>query len=324
MKRRDFIKGSAILGASIAIPNVLHSESGMLATKTGRKIFKILNADKTTVGTLPILRAFAGDHLDHVSPYVLFDEFGPVDLKVGNAPLRVDAHPHAGIIPTTYFLSGSGHHRDSLNYDFQVGKGEFMMFSSGKGAVHMEETGQKMFDEGGICHGFQIWLNMPAKYKFSDPSTDVHKDEKMPVINNKNYTAKIVLGELFGIKSKIELISPAFYYHLKMNVDCRLDIPTDPQHNAFIYVVNGEIELEERRVVKKNQIALYQRGESVVNIYSKANAEILLLGGQPLNEPVYSYGPFVMNTEAQIKQCILDYQTGKMGDPELVNAKNTR
>lgn len=280
-----------------------------------------MNADKTTVGTLPILRAFAGDHLDHVSPYVLFDEFGPVDLTAGNAPLRVDAHPHAGIIPTTYFLSGSGHHKDSLNYDFQVGKGEFMMFSSGKGAVHMEETGKKMFDEGGLYHGFQIWLNMPAKYKFIDPSTDVHKDEKMPVINHKDYTAKVVLGELFGAKSKIELMSPAFYYHIKMNAECRLDIPTDPQHNAFIYIIDGQLELEGRKEIKKNQVALYQRGENLINLYSKATAEILILGGKPLNEPVYSYGPFVMNTEAQINQCIKDYQAGKMGNPDLVNAR---
>ena len=83
-------------------------------------------------------------------PDVFFDEFGPVNLAPKNKPLRVEAHPHAGIIPTTYFLSGTGHHRDSLNYDFQIGKGDFMMFSSGRGAIHMEETGQKLYDEGGL------------------------------------------------------------------------------------------------------------------------------------------------------------------------------
>lgn len=110
MKRRQFIKGSAIVGGSLVYPHLLGCNSGMYATKSARKIFKILNADRTKVGTLPILRAFAGDHLDHVSPYVLLDEFGPVDLNPGSDPLRVDAHPHAGVIPTTYFLSGSGHH----------------------------------------------------------------------------------------------------------------------------------------------------------------------------------------------------------------------
>ena len=154
MRRRQFIHQSAILGVALASPTILGSQSGILSTGTYRKVHQILNADKTKVGTLPIMRAFAGNHLDYVSPYVLFDEFGPVDLNAGDDPLRVDAHPHAGIIPTTYFLAGSGHHKDSLDYDFQVGKGEFMMFSSGKGAIHMEETGQKLYDEGGEYHGF--------------------------------------------------------------------------------------------------------------------------------------------------------------------------
>ena len=102
VKRRSFIRGSAILGASLAYPRILKSDSGMLHPGSTRKVYRILNTDRTRVGTLPILRAFAGDHLDHVSPYVLFDEFGPVDLLAGSDPLRVDAHPHAGIIPTTY------------------------------------------------------------------------------------------------------------------------------------------------------------------------------------------------------------------------------
>lgn len=318
MKRREFIKGSAIIGVSIATP-ALVSCNGMFFSKSYRKVFKILNSDRTKVGTLPILRAFAGDHLDHVSPYVMFDEFGPVDLRAGSDPLRVDAHPHAGIIPTTYFLSGSGHHKDSLNYDFQISKGEFMMFSSGKGAIHMEETGQKLYDEGGKYHGFQIWLNMPSKYKYTDPTTHVYRDDHMDEIENDNYSAKIVLGELLGAKSKIETLTPAFYYHINLKANGRIDIPTDPLHNAFVYVIDGNVEIEDRKKLKTNQIALYERGESLINVYAQEKAELLVLGGQPLNEPVFSYGPFVMNNEDQIRQCIHDYNSGKMGNPEIVN-----
>src|SRR4051812_26631598 len=143
MNRRLFLKGSAIIGASIATPGILKSTSGMLGSNKARRIHKVLNTDKTMVGTLPVLRAFAGDHNDHVSPFVFFDEFGPVAVNPKDKALRVDAHPHAGIVPTTYFLSGSGHHRDSLNFDFQINKGDFMMFTSGKGAIHMEETGSR-------------------------------------------------------------------------------------------------------------------------------------------------------------------------------------
>ncbi len=323
MKRREFIRGSAIIGASLAIPDLLKGSSGMFESKSERKVFQILDTKKTMVGTLPVLRAFAGDNTDYVSPYVFFDEFGPVNLTPGSKPLRVDAHPHAGIIPTTYFLNGTGHHKDSLNYDFQIGKGDFMMFTSGKGAIHMEETGQKLYDDGGLYHGFQIWLNMPAKYKFIDPSTSVFRENKMGTLETKEYSAKIVLGELFGAKSSIEMISPAFYFHVKLKENCKMEIPTDPTHNAFIYLINGKLELEGRKELVPHQVALYDRGESLLNIYSKEGAEFLVQGGKPLNEVVYAYGPFVMNTEEEIRKCITDYNSGKMGDPQKVNGFST-
>ena len=195
-----------------------------------------------------------------------------------------------------------------------------MMFSSGKGAIHMEETGQQMYTEGGQYHGFQIWLNMPAQHKFTDPSTAVFNEAKMDSIQHQNYSVKVILGEMLGAKSKIELLSPAFYFHIKINANGRLDIPTDPLHNAFAYVINGNVEVEGQKVLKTNQIALYQRGDSMINLFSEKGAELLVLGGQPLNEEVYSYGPFVMNNKAQINQCIKNYQAGLMGNPDLVNA----
>lgn len=319
MKRREFIKGSAIVGATLASNSIVGKGSGLIASPDSRKVHRILDMQRTMVGTLPILRGFAGDQQDYVSPFVLFDEFGPVSLTAGSDPLRVDAHPHAGIIPTTYFLSGTGHHKDSLNYDFQIGKGDLMLFSSGKGAIHMEETGQKMFDDGGLYHGFQIWLNMPARYKFIDPSTTVYREDNMDVIQHESYTAKIVLGELLEAKSTVELLSPAFYFHIKMNAGCRLDVPTDPSHNAFLYLINGGLELANGKSMKSNQLVLFERGESVINLFANDGAELLILGGEPLNEPVFSYGPFVMNTEEQIHRCIVDYNSGKMGDPNVVN-----
>ncbi|HNP47506.1 MAG TPA: pirin-like C-terminal cupin domain-containing protein [Bacteroidia bacterium] len=319
MKRREFIKGSAIIGATVATPGIIKGASGMFESEKGRKIYTVLNANKTMVGTLPVLRAFAGDNNDYVSPYVFFDEFGPVHVNPKDKPLRVDAHPHAGIIPTTYFLNGSGHHRDSLNYDFQIGKGDFMMFTSGRGAIHMEETGKKLFDNGGLYHGFQIWLNMPSRYKWIDPATDVHREDKMAEYKGKDFSVKIVLGDLFGAKSKIDTLFPVFYYHIKMDANCKLSIPTNPQHNAFVYLINGKLEAEGRKVITPNQVILYERGESDIHLYSESSSELLLLGGQPHNEAVYAYGPFVMNSEEEIMKCYRDYQSGKMGDPSAVN-----
>lgn len=318
MKRRQFIKGSAILGMGVASSSLV-ANSGMYHENSKRKIYRILTAKGVNVGTLPVMRAFAGDQNDYVSPYVLFDEFGPVNVNPGSDPLRVDAHPHAGVTPTTYFLDGSGHHKDSLDYDFQIAKGDFMMFSSGKGAIHMEESGKQLYDEGGFYHGFQIWLNTPAAHKFDAPTTTVNRVADMDKIETDDYSIQVILGELGDAKSTIKLHAPAFYYHVKMNDNTRLDIPTDPTHNAFIYLINGKLELEGGRELKANQVVLYQRGESLINLYAEFKAEFLLLGGQPLDERVYSYGPFVMNNEDQIRQCIHNYNAGLMGNPAVVN-----
>ncbi|MDR6404334.1 MULTISPECIES: pirin-like C-terminal cupin domain-containing protein [Chryseobacterium] len=318
MKRRQFIKGSAIVGAYTAVPVLLKSAG--LNEEKGRKIYQILNTQQTMVGDLPVLRAFAGDKNDYVSPFVFFDEFGPIAVNPNETPLTVGAHPHAGIIPTSYFLSGNCRHRDSLNHDFHVNQGDFMMFTSGRGAIHREETGEMMFQHGGIYHGFQIWLNLPSKYKFIDPTTHVFSKDKMAEIEHKDYTAKIVMGELFGAKSQVETLFSVFYYHIKLKPNTKLSIPTDPTHNAFIYVINGSLEAEGRKEIKANQVVLYERGESMVNIFSAGETEILMLGGRPHNEVVYTYGPFVMNTEDEIRRCIADYNAGKMGDPDIIDA----
>lgn len=319
MKRRQFIKGSAIIGASVVGGSLLVGQSGMWVRKTQRRVHRILQADRELVGTLPIMRAFAGNHLDYVSPFVLLDEFGPVDLAAGSDPLRVDAHPHAGVIPTTYFLSGNGHHKDSLNYDFQISKGEFMVFSSGRGAIHMEETGQGLYDLGGKYHGFQIWLNMSAKEKFSAPKTDLYRGAQLGTIENMDYAVKVILGSLFGTSSSVETSTPAFYYHVQLKPNGKIEIPTDPTHNAFVYMIAGKVELAEQKELKSHQIALLERGDTMIDIYSESGADLIVLGGQPLNEPVFSYGPFVMNSEEQIRRVIRDYQAGRMGDPNQVN-----
>jgi len=319
MDRRKFIKDSAIVGAVVISPNIVLANSGMYSDDRYRKVHRVLTAGSSFVGTLPILRAFAGNHTDYVSPFVLFDEFGPVQVAPNTDPLKVEAHPHAGVIPTTYFVSGSGHHKDSLNYDFEIETGEFMMFSSGSGAIHMEESGDVLKQEGGVMHGFQIWLNMPKKYKWEDPTTIVHKGNSMPTIMHEDFTAKIIMGSLFGHSAKVETLSPTFYYHIKLEEDKRLDIPTNPTHNAFIYVVDGELEIENQKKLVKNQVALYERGKSDINLYSKSKAEFFVLGGQPLDEVVFSYGPFVMNNEEEIRRCIHNYNSGKMGDPSVVN-----
>jgi redox-sensitive bicupin YhaK (pirin superfamily) len=163
-------------------------------------------------------------------------------------------------------------------------------------------------------HGFQIWLNLPAAQKFSTPLTTLRDKTDFPIVETEDYRIKVVMGEAFGAASPTALHSPAFYHHVQLKAGARLDLPVDPRHNAFLHMINGKLEVEGQRELAKQQLALYHRGGDVLRFYSEVGAEFLVLGGQPLDEPVVSYGPFVMNNRAQIQRCIADYQAGRMGE----------
>lgn len=315
MKRREFIRGSAIVGMSAVLPHFVTATSGMFASPTERRIASILNARRTMVQNVPVLRSFGGGDLDLVSPFVMLDEFGPLEIAPGSLGMDIKAHPHAGITPTTYLLSGSGRHTDSLANDIVYRSGEFMTFCSGRGAIHEEVSSLEIRREGGVVHGFQIWLNLPASEKFTDPSTAIQDREGLPVIETEDYTFKVVIGEAFGKASPVHTHSPAFYYHVQLKAGGRLDVPVDPTHNAFVHVISGAVESEGRQVIVDQQLALYERGGDFLRFFAATEAsEFLVLGGQPLNEPLVSYGPFVMNTRAQIEECFRNYRSGKMGE----------
>lgn len=316
MNRRSFIsKGSAIVGMAAAWPSVITATSGMFSSPTERRIAQVLNARRTMVQNVPVLRSFGGGDLDLVSPFVMLDEFGPLQIDPGTLGMDIKAHPHAGITPTTYLLSGSGRHTDSMANDIVYREGEFMTFSSGRGAIHEEVSSMEIRRDGGVVHGFQIWLNVPGREKFSEPVTHIHERTNLPVVETQDYRLKVVMGDAFGQSSPVHTHTPVFYYHVTLHAGGRLDVPVHPQHNAFVHVIGGSVETEGRRSLTDQQLALYERGGDVLRFSAAEEpAEFLVLGGEPLNEPVVSYGPFVMNTRAQIEECFRNYRAGKMGE----------
>lgn len=314
MRRLHFIQGSAIVGAGLAIPRLLRAASGMYAVAGERRVAQVLNARRSMVQNVPVLRAFAGGQNDLVSPFVMLDEFGPLDVDPGTIGMDIQAHPHAGVVPTTYLVQGSGRHTDSMKNDIVYHEGQYMLFNSGRGAIHEEVSDEQLRANGGVVHGFQIWLNLPAAEKFCTPNTAIHNPETLPVIEKGRSRIKVLIGNLFGRTSPTETYSPTFYYHIHLEAGERLDIPVTSGHNAFVYVVRGEMELEGRQSVRDEQLALYEREGDTLRYFSAGGCEFLLLGGQPLNEPVVSYGPFVMNSREQINQCYQNYRAGRMGE----------
>lgn len=242
-----------------------------------------------------------------MSPFLLLDEMGPADYAPGEA-VGAPWHPHRGFETVTYMLAGEMEHEDSVGSKGVITPGDVQWMTAGKGIIHSELPTKKMMEEGGLMHGFQIWVNLPAKDKMMNPRYQDITADQSPTIEKDGVWARVIAGECLGIESSIDTVIPITYVHVKMESGTALDKTLDTELNGMVYVFNGEVSIEGKSV-KDGSLALLSAG-SEVKIEAKESSEFLILAGPELNEPIARYGPFVMNTREEILQAIDDYQRG--------------
>ena len=242
-----------------------------------------------------------------MSPFLLLDEMGPADYAPGEA-VGAPWHPHRGFETVTYMLAGEMEHEDSVGSKGVITPGDVQWMTAGKGIIHSELPTKKMMDEGGLMHGFQIWVNLPAKDKMMNPRYQDITSDDSPTIEKDGVWARVIAGECLGIESSIDTVIPITYVHVKMESGSSLDKNLDEELNGMIYVFKGEVSIEGKSV-KDGSLALLSAG-SEVKIEAEEQSEFLILAGPELNEPIARYGPFVMNTREEILQAIDDYQRG--------------
>ena len=242
-----------------------------------------------------------------MSPFLLLDEMGPADYAPGEA-VGAPWHPHRGFETVTYLLAGEMEHEDSVGSKGVITPGDVQWMTAGKGIIHSELPTKKMLDEGGLLHGFQIWVNLPAKDKMMNPRYQDITSDQSPTVEKDGVWVRVIAGECLGIESSIDTVIPITYVHVKMEPGASLEKNLDKELNGMIYVFKGEVSVE-GKPVKDGSLALLSVG-SQVKIESKEESEFLILAGPELNEPIARYGPFVMNTREEILQAIDDYQRG--------------
>ncbi|HVM89064.1 MAG TPA: pirin-like C-terminal cupin domain-containing protein [Puia sp.] len=306
--------------ATVILSDNLGAASASTSQQKYRTIYKIISPSSGGMGKMGLKNIIKGDYQSYVSPFFLLDEFGPMQLSNG-FPFRVDAHPHAGIIPTTYLLKGTAHHRDSMGNDFEYKAGDFIQFTSGKGALHMEETGDELYKNGGVFHGFQGCLNIPPKLRKSEPSASHTKEGDISIVEKENTKIRVMLGEVFGVKSKTHLLMPVVYWHISMKENATIELPVEAAQNVFIYLQEGQLEINSSQSVKTSQTVLFERDANTIQIKANEASEFLVLGGEVNNEPYIAEGPFVLNNEQEIRQAYIDFQKGKFGDLAKTNGK---
>lgn len=285
-------------------------------TTTYRSAARVYTAPRARDGEgVDLRRAFPGPIIDQADPFLLLDEMGPIDFAPGDKR-GFPPHPHRGFETVTYMLSGEMQHRDSWGNSGLIRPGDVQWMTAGSGLVHSEMPGADFVRQGGRMHGFQLWINLPRKDKMLPPRYQDTPSARIPVAENDEGTVivRVIAGESLGVKGVIETRIPIHYLHVTIAPGAEL-IQTIPRsETALAYVIEGQGEIGGSPVHESQVVLLDRAGDTVraVNNGQKL-LSFLLIAGQPLDEPVARYGPFVMNTREEVLQAVEDFRTGRMG-----------
>jgi quercetin 2,3-dioxygenase len=278
-----------------------------------RPIANVIDSIRTLEGAgFAVRRPFPTASLDHLDPFLLLDEMGPMELGPGEAEGAPD-HPHRGFETVTYLLSGEFVHADSQGNSGHLKPGDVQWMTAGDGVVHSEMPSQELRDKGGRLHGFQLWVNLPKSDKRMRPRYQDVPAARIPVATSADgkTTVRVIAGESLGKKAVIDTRTPIFYLHFSLQAGARHVQAAPASHNVFAYVLKGRVQAG-GQTLEDGQMGIFGAGD-LIELGADEAAEVLLIGGVPHNEPVARYGPFVMTSKDELIEAFADFRSGKMG-----------
>jgi redox-sensitive bicupin YhaK (pirin superfamily) len=300
------------------VSEALRSEETRAAGQ--RTVSGVVNSIETLEGGgFLVRRPFPKASFSDFDPFLLLDEMGPMEVAPGEAKGAPD-HPHRGFETVTYLLSGDMEHRDSRGHAGTLSSGDVQWMTAGAGVVHAEMPSSEFARKGGRLHGFQLWVNLPQRDKLMKPRYQEIPNARIPKATSADglVNVSVIAGEALGEKAVIETRTPIIYLHFRIEPGGTATQRVPSAYNAFGYIVAGEgVFGAAGERAGDGQMVMFAQDGDEVRIENPADAkltlEVLLIAGVPLNEPIARYGPFVMNTEAEIRQAFEDYRLGRMG-----------
>jgi redox-sensitive bicupin YhaK (pirin superfamily) len=264
----------------------------------------------------PVRNLFPSNGIDEqVNPFLMLDYAGPNYFEPTKAAQGVGEHPHRGFETVTIAYQGAVSHRDSAGNAGTIFPGDVQWMSAASGVVHEEKHERQFAEKGGTFEMVQLWVNLPKSVKMSAPRYQgITKDEITSVKLGGESYARIIAGELNGVKGAAKTYTPVTLFDLRLQAGDRVEIPIPDGHNTAVVLLKGDVTVgEDAKLSGEARIAVLSRDGESVSIEARAGSTLLLLGGEPIDEPVASYGPFVMNTHEELQQAVQDYRAGKMG-----------
>jgi redox-sensitive bicupin YhaK (pirin superfamily) len=264
----------------------------------------------------PVRRAFAGIDLADLDPFIHMDQMGEVDYAPYE-PKGTDWHPHRGFETVTYMIDGTFQHQDSHGGGGVITDGATQWMTAGGGILHIETPPERLVMSGGLFHGIQLWVNLPSRDKMIAPRYQSLEGDQVTLLASADGGAlvRLIGGSIGGTRGPGDTYTPVTVAHATVSPGARLVVPWPAEFNALAYVLAGAGTVgDDRRPVETGQLALFGAGDAiVVGGDPKRSLDVLLLGGRPIREPVAAYGPFVMNTRAELVQAVEDFQAGRLG-----------
>jgi len=261
----------------------------------------------------PVKTLFWYGNLGHlVSPFLMLDHAGPHDFPATDKRLGVGAHPHRGFETVTIVYDGEVEHRDSAGGGGKIGKGDVQWMTAASGLVHEEFHGREYAARGGPFEMAQLWVNLPATDKMCKPRYQPVLANAIPEVSLVQGSIRVIAGEYQGTRGPVDTFTPMGVWDLRLQGEANTVIDIPDGWNALLVVLEGTAIVAGSTVVQ-DEVAIFERQGESIGIERAEGLKALVLAGEPIDEPVVGYGPFVMNTREEIEQAIRDYHTGKMG-----------
>jgi Pirin-related protein len=264
----------------------------------------------------PVRNLIPGNSVgEQLSPFLLLDYAGPEHFAPTDQPRGVGEHPHRGFETVTIVYDGVVAHRDSTGSGGVIGPGDVQWMTAASGIVHEEMHEKEWAKQGGSFHAVQLWVNLPSTHKMSSPGYQTLLGQTIPTVELAGGTGylRVIAGEFRGTKGPATTFTPVHLYDVRLKAGSTVEITAPSSFNTGIFVLQGEISINQSGPVKEAELARLDQAGERITIVAAADTSLLVLAGEPINEPVARYGPFVMNTKAELVQAVNDYQAGKMG-----------
>jgi len=280
---------------------------------TTATVTRLVKAQRAVEGDgFVVRRPFPTSALSYIDPFLLFDHMGPVEFAAGEG-VGTPWHPHRGFETVTYVLEGDLEHRDSLGNHGYLHSGDTQWMTAGSGVLHKEGPSVDAQRHGGRTHGLQLWVNLPAASKMTAPRYQDLRADENAVAHLDGATVRVIAGELFGLTGPGQTHTPISYAHVTIDEDASVSTALPHDHSVLAYAMTGSFGIGATQV-DEGVLAVIDGDElSITGLAQRS--EVIVLTGRPIGEPVARYGPFVMNTDAEIRQAFVDFDRGLFGTP---------